>query len=87
MRVLNSRLSTHFASEGRAESVACLVMASDILVDDQERPKALNPLAADRLTEKTGIAFYAKDADTLIRGFNYVAKHKHPEWRIYRPDR
>jgi hypothetical protein len=43
------------------------------LVDDQGLTTKINQLAVVAPDENEGIAFAAKDADTLIRGFKYLA--------------
>jgi len=77
MRVLNCKLSTEWIKKSTApgESVACMVVCGSELLDDQVRPTYMGELRLNVLSQDSGLAFYAKDADTLVRGLTYLAKN------------
>jgi len=78
MRILQSKISTAFInrSDNPARSLHAWVVGSglmEVLVDDQGISTKIKPLAIVAPDADEGIAFAAKDSETLVRGFKYLA--------------
>lgn len=55
--------------------MACLACCGSDLVDDQRLFTYVGELRLNVLSKDGAIAFFAKDAETLVRGLTYVGKH------------
>lgn len=77
MRVQQSKVATSWItrSDDPAQSLRAWVagMSHEILVDDQGVMTRMKPLEVVAPDENDGIVFFAKDWNTLSRGFQYMA--------------
>jgi hypothetical protein len=76
MRVLQTRVRPEWITKSKdpSKSLEAWIAGapSENLVDDGGLGTKIVPLEATALDGENGIAFYAKDVGTLIRGFKYL---------------
>jgi hypothetical protein len=79
MRVLQTRVRPEWVSKSQdpSQSLEAWIMGAphENLVDDAGLGTKIVPLEVTKMDPENGIAFYAKDVDTLIRGFKYLGSN------------
>jgi hypothetical protein len=79
MRVLQTRVRPEWVTKSKDPSASLEAWIGgapgENLVDDAGLGTKVVPLEATTMDRENGIAFYAKDVDTLIRGFRYLGQN------------